>query len=181
MTRNTKTKRKSLPSSPPKPSSPVSESLASSSPPKARSLNSIRGSSKKCPVCKAVLVNRNGSLARHIARHAKLAKIEAMNFEINLPRLDTPDFDVKLAQKMWQSVPARRRATGGVFLDGPLAGEGFFEGMPSCFLPNGRVKPKWAWIKKDLDARVGRGPLRALENANANAGSVLDSYDYMEI
>ncbi|KAG5744344.1 hypothetical protein H9Q69_005908 [Fusarium xylarioides] len=181
MTRNTKPKRKSLPSSPPKPSSPVSESLASSSPPKARSVNSVRRSFKNCPVCNAMLVNRNGSLARHVERHAKLAKIEAMNFEINLPRLETPDFDVKLAQKMWQSVPARRRATGGVFLDGPLAGEGFFEGMPNVFLPNGRVKPKWAWIKKDLDARVGRGPLRALKNANANAGSVLDSDEYMEI
>ncbi|KAF5710708.1 hypothetical protein FMUND_9352 [Fusarium mundagurra] len=181
MTRNTKLKRKPLPSSPPKPSSPVSEPLTSSSPPKARSANSTCRSFKGCPVCKATLVNRNGSLARHVERHAKLSKIEALNFEINLPRLDTPDFDVKLAQKMWQSVPARRRAAGGVFLDGPLAGEGFFEGMPNVFLPNGRVKPKWAWIKKDLDARVGRGPLRALKSANANTGSVLDSDDYMGI
>ncbi|KAF5964439.1 hypothetical protein FCOIX_13420 [Fusarium coicis] len=182
MARNTRLKRKSLPSSPPKSSSPISESLAYSSHTEARSIKSIRGSSKKnCPVCKAILVNRNGSLARHVERHAKLDKIEAMNFETNLPRLDTPDFDVKLAQKMWQSVPARRRATGGVFLDGPLAGEGFLEGMPICFLPNGRVKPKWAWIKKDLDARVGRGPLRALKNANANAGSAIESGDYAEI
>ncbi|KAF4422105.1 hypothetical protein FACUT_10812 [Fusarium acutatum] len=181
MTRNIKIKRKSLPSSPPKPSSLISESLPSSSPPKAQSINSTRLSSKNCPICKAMLVNRNGSLARHVKRHAKLAKIEAMNIEINLPRMEVPDFDVSLAQKMWQSVPARRRATGGVFLDGPLAGEGFFEGMPSVFLPNGRVKPKWAWIKKDLDARVGRGPLRVLKNANANAGSVLDSEYYMGI
>ncbi|KAF5986045.1 hypothetical protein FBULB1_2609 [Fusarium bulbicola] len=181
MPRNTKPKRKSLPSSPPKPSSPVSQFFPSSSPPKARSTNSIRLSYKNCPVCKAMLVNRNGSLARHVERHAKLAKIEAMNIEINLPRLDVPDFDVELAQKMWQSVPARRRATGGVFLDGPLAGQGFFEGMPSAFLPNGRVKPKWAWIKKDLEARVGRGPLSALKNANANAGSVLDNEEYMEM
>jgi hypothetical protein len=100
-----------------------------------------------------------------------------MNIEIDLPRMDAPDFDVELAQKMWQSVPARRRATGGVFLDGPLAGKGFFEGMPSVFLPNGRVKPKWAWIKKDLDSRVGRGPSRALKNVNANAGYE----DYMGI
>ncbi|KAF5634245.1 hypothetical protein F52700_5967 [Fusarium sp. NRRL 52700] len=181
MTRNTRLKRKSLPSSPPKLSSPVSEPLASFSPPKARSANSVRGSSKNCPVCKAILVNRNGSLARHIERHAKLAKIETMNVDMNLPPMDTPDFDVELAQKMWQSVPARRRAAGGVFLDGPLAGEGFFDGMPNVFLPNGRVKPKWTWIKKDLEARVGRGPLRALKNANANAGSVLDNEDYIGI
>lgn len=95
--------------------------------------------------------------------------------------METPNFDVELAQNMWQSVPARRRATGGVFLDGPLAGKGFFEGMPNVFLPNGRVKPKLAWIKKDLESRVGRGPLRALKNANANAGSPLDSEDYMGI
>ncbi|KAK2690581.1 hypothetical protein QWA68_010182, partial [Fusarium oxysporum] len=170
ISRNIKLKRKPLPSSPLKPSSPVSDSLPSSSPPKVQPVNSIRRSSEDCPICKAMLVNRNGSLARHIKRHAKLAKIEAMNIEIDLPRMDAPDFDVELAQKMWQSVPARRRATGGVFLDGPLAGKGFFEGMPSVFLPNGRVKPKWAWIKKDLDSRVGRGPLRALKNANANAG-----------
>ncbi|KAF5651305.1 hypothetical protein F25303_4134 [Fusarium sp. NRRL 25303] len=199
MTRNTKLRRKPLPSSPPKPSSPVSESLPSSSPPKARSVNAIRSSSKNCPVCKAILVNRNGSLARHVERHAKLAKIEvrtlllsspllpvltfhqAMNIDLNLPPMEAPDFDVKLAQNMWQSVPARRRATGGVFLDGPLAGKGFFEGMPNVFLPNGRVKPKLAWIKKDLESRVGRGPLRALKNANANAGSLLDSEDYMGI
>ncbi|KAI1027640.1 hypothetical protein LB504_011771 [Fusarium proliferatum] len=181
MTRNTKLKRKPLPSSPPKPSSPVSESLPSSSPPKTRSANAIRSSSKNCPVCKAILVNRNGSLARHVERHAKLAKIEAMNIDLNLPPMEAPDFDVKLAQNMWQSVPARRRATGGVFLDGPLAGKGFFEGMPNVFLPNGRVKPKLAWIKKDLESRVGRGPLRALKNANANAGSLLDSEDYMGI
>ncbi|KAG7412851.1 hypothetical protein Forpe1208_v008504 [Fusarium oxysporum f. sp. rapae] len=181
MSRNIKLKCKPLPSSPLKPSSLVSESLPSSSPPKVQPVNSIRRSSKNCPICKAMLVNRNGSLARHIERHAKLAKIEAMNIEIDLPRMDAPDFDVELAQKMWQSVPARRRATGGVFLDGPLAGEGFFEGIPSVFLPNGRVKPKWAWIKKDLDSRVGRGPLRALTNANANAGSLLDNEDYMGI
>ncbi|KAH7230464.1 uncharacterized protein BKA55DRAFT_525647 [Fusarium redolens] len=174
MSRTIKLNRKPLPS-------PVSESLTSSSPPKIQPCNPIHRSSKSCPICKATLVNHNGSLARHIKRHAKLAKIEAVNIEIDLPRMDAPDFDVTLAQKMWQSVPARRRATGGVFLDGPLAGEGFTEGMPAVFLPNGRVKPKWAWIKKDLDARVGRGPLRALKNANANAGSLLDNEDYIRI
>ncbi|KAF4955394.1 hypothetical protein FGADI_4573 [Fusarium gaditjirri] len=177
MSRNLKAKRKPLPSSPLRPSSPVSQSVPSSSPPKIQSINPIRRSSKNCPICETTLINRNGSLARHIKRHAKLAKIEAMNAEIDLPRMDVPDFDVKLAQKMWQSVPARRRATGGVFTDGPLAGKGFSEGMPGVFLPNGRVKPKWAWIKKDLDSRVGRGPLRALKNTNAGAGSLIGNDD----
>ncbi|KAJ9420146.1 hypothetical protein QL093DRAFT_2100007 [Fusarium oxysporum] len=100
MYRTIKLKRKPLPSSPLKPSSPVSDPLPSSSPPKVQPVNSIRCSSGGCPICKAMLVNRNGSLARHIKRHAKLAKIEAMNIEIELPRMDAPDFDVELAQKM---------------------------------------------------------------------------------
>ncbi|KAF9768755.1 hypothetical protein IL306_013903 [Fusarium sp. DS 682] len=175
MPRIIKLKRKSLPPSSSLRTSPISESQASSSPPKSQSPNSKTRYSKICPVCKGTLVNRNGSSARHIKRHAKLAKIGALNTKNEPLPTETSDFDVTLAQKMWQSLPATRRATGGVFLDGPLVGEGFIEGMPDVFFPNGRVKPKWAWIKKDLDSRVGRGPLSALKNANANAGFVADN------
>ncbi|KAF4331924.1 hypothetical protein FBEOM_14291 [Fusarium beomiforme] len=167
-----KLNRKCFPDSPLRTSPPVPESLVSSSPPKIQYAGSNTRSSKTCPECKATLVNRNGSLARRIKRHAKLARIQALNIQIEPLRTEIPHFDVTLAQKMWQSVPAKRRASGGVFLHGPLAGEGFIEGMPGVSSPNGRVKPKWTWIKRDLDSRVGRGPLRALKNTNFNAGLV---------
>lgn len=85
MSRNIKLKRKPLPSSPLKPSSPVSDPLPSSSPPKVQPVDSIRRSSEDCPICKAMLVNRNGSLARHIKRHAKLAKIEVQTLFLSSP------------------------------------------------------------------------------------------------
>ncbi|KAF4446700.1 hypothetical protein F53441_9633 [Fusarium austroafricanum] len=167
-----KLKREHLPPNPRLSSSPVPASLPFSPPTKQQFVTSSPRTSRfadKCPVCKATIVNRNGGLHRHIKRHAKLAKIEAMNIEIEPMRGHTVEFDIARARDIWLSVPAKLRSTGGVFLDGPLAGKGVIEGMPEVFLPNGRVKTKWMWIKKDLETRIGRGPLKTLKNTNATA------------
>ncbi|KAF5019843.1 hypothetical protein F66182_8122 [Fusarium sp. NRRL 66182] len=69
---------------------------------------------------------------------------------------------------MLLSTPACRRATGGLFHAGPLAGRGLFAGMPRVFLPNGRTRNRFLWIKNHLDARA---PLGDLNNTNAAVGT----------
>ncbi|KAF4966585.1 hypothetical protein FSARC_5749 [Fusarium sarcochroum] len=179
MSRIVKLKRKPLPSSPTRNSLPTSSSKPSPSKlnsPKAEQRFSQFG--RTCPVCKTNIINRNGSFKRHVERHAKLAKLQAANINVQPVRAQDPEFDVALARDMWMSTPAKHRAAGGVFLDGPLAGKGDFEGMPDVFLPNGRVKNRCIWIKKDLEAgRIGRSPLKALKNTNATAGSFDEGVD----
>lgn len=85
-------------------------------------------------------------------------------------RANTDDFDVALAQNMFLSTPAKNRAVGGTFTAGPLAGKGVFEGIPQVFFSNGRVKDKFMWIKKNLEPRIGRVPLKDLKDTNAGAG-----------
>lgn len=85
-------------------------------------------------------------------------------------RANIDDFDVALAQNMFLSTPAKNRAVGGAFTAGPLAGKGVFEGIPQVFFSNGRVKDKFMWIKKNLEPRIGRAPLKDLKDTNAGAG-----------
>ncbi|KAL6917376.1 hypothetical protein ACHAPO_005837 [Fusarium lateritium] len=168
-------KRKSQPSSPIQPSaaSSVSAPSAPSSPESARKhpeikLRLYRGS-KECPICKATIVDRNGSMERHVERHAKLAEIEAMNDAIEPKRNDMSESDIAIAVKLWQSLPAKFRATGGVFQDGPLANKGEVSGMPKVFMTNGRLKKKYMWIRKNQEGRVGRRPLKTLKSGNSGA------------
>ncbi|UZP38099.1 hypothetical protein NXS19_005915 [Fusarium pseudograminearum] len=167
-------KRKSQPSAPIAPSSSPSSS-APSSPESARKsprikLRLYRGS-KECPICKATIVNRNGGLERHVERHAKLAEIEAMNVPLEPNRHGMSEDDIARAVDLWKSLPAKIRATGGVFHDGPLANKGEISGMPEVFMATGRLKKKYMWIRKDQDGRVGRRPLKALKSGNSGAPS----------
>ncbi|KAM0548462.1 hypothetical protein ACHAPJ_009948 [Fusarium lateritium] len=179
MSRIVTLKRKALPSS------PTHEQSSTSSPKSSPSKNysskteqRLSQFGKKCPVCKANIINRNGSFKRHVERHAKLAALQAANIGVQPVRAQDPEFDVALARDMWMSTPAKHRAAGGVFHDGPLAGKGTYDGMPEVFVPNGRVKNKCIWIKKDLEAgRIGRSPLKALKNTNAAAGSLDEGVD----
>jgi hypothetical protein len=132
------------------------------------------------------MLNRNNALKRHIERHAKLAEIkvpllylthllfltglQAANIMSEPTRPNIEDFDLALARNMWLSQPAKNRAAGGAFTTGPLAGKGVFEGIPLVFFSNGRVKNKFMWIKKGLETRIGRVPLKDLKDTNAGAG-----------
>jgi hypothetical protein len=132
------------------------------------------------------MLNRNNALKRHIERHAKLAEIkvpllylthllfltglQAANIMSEPTRPNIEDFDLALARNMWLSQPAKNRAAGGAFTTGPLAGKGVFEGIPLVFFSNGRVKNKFMWIKKGLETRIGRAPLKDLKDTNAGAG-----------
>ncbi|RFN49924.1 hypothetical protein FIE12Z_5823 [Fusarium flagelliforme] len=160
---------------PPIPSSPASSTTASSPShtPVTRSTTKsqvrlYRGS-KECPICKAIIVNRNNALKRHIERHAILAELETTNFDLEPDRNGLSDADTARARKMWQSIPASIRNSGGIFQDGPLAGKGEVAGMPEVFMVNGRLKKKFMWIRKDLGGRIGRRPLKALKDANSGA------------
>ncbi|GKU07001.1 hypothetical protein FLAG1_09991 [Fusarium langsethiae] len=113
-------------------------------------------------------------MERHVERHAKLAEIEAMNVAVEPNRNGMSESDIALAVRLWQSLPAKRRATGGVFQDGPLAGKGEIGGMPEVFMANGRLKKKYMWIRKDQEGRVGRRPLKALKSSNSGACSQKD-------
>ncbi|RBR04603.1 uncharacterized protein FIESC28_11530 [Fusarium coffeatum] len=161
--------------SPSIPSSPASSSTASSPShtPITRSATKTqvrlyRGS-KECPICKAIIVNRNNALKRHIDRHATLAELETTNFDLEPDRNGLSDADTARARKMWQSIPASIRNSGGIFQDGPLAGKGEVAGMPEVFMVNGRLKKKFMWIRKDLGGRIGRRPLKALKDGNSGA------------
>ncbi|KAM0340732.1 hypothetical protein ACHAPU_010323 [Fusarium lateritium] len=177
-------RRRPLPSSPVRKPSSESEPSSSSSlnDESAKLLKRVTRFSKKCPKCNATMVNRNGALKRHIERHAKLAEVKAANINVEPARVNIPNFDLALARKMWLSTPAKLRATGGVFTAGPLAGKGVIEGMPEVFLSNGRIRTKCMWIKKALETRIGRAPLKDLGDTNAGAGSlgVEDDDDVME-
>ncbi|KAJ4128041.1 hypothetical protein NW768_008325 [Fusarium equiseti] len=167
--------KRKLRSSSPTPSSPASSATASSlsRPPNTRSAikNQVRlySGSKECPICKAIIVNRNNALKRHVERHATLAELETTNFNLEPDRNGLSDADTALARKMWQSIPARIRNSGGIFQDGPLAGKGEVAGMPEVFMVNGRLKKKFMWIRKDLGGRIGRRPLKALKDGNSGA------------
>ncbi|KAF4993255.1 hypothetical protein FGRMN_6619 [Fusarium graminum] len=172
----------------PLPSSPVRASPSGSSSPSSSSVINIKSAkllkqasrfSKKCPKCKATMVNRNGALKRHIERHAKLAEVKAANIKVEPFRVNIPNLNLVLARKIWLSTPAKNRATGGIFAAGPLAGKGVVEGMPEVFLPSGRIRSKCIWIQKAIEARIGRAPLKNLEDTNAGAGSLVDD-DTME-
>ncbi|KAF4462223.1 hypothetical protein FALBO_10964 [Fusarium albosuccineum] len=130
---------------------------------------------KKCPICSARIVDRRGALQRHIDRHAKLKEIQAANNEIDPSRLKDPGFDVALARDMYMSTPAKHRFSGGVFITGPLAGKGTFEGMPQVFLQNGRVKKPLFWIKKGLEPK--RQPLGVRLHTNVPATPADESTD----
>ncbi|KAG8671955.1 hypothetical protein FPOAC2_05319 [Fusarium poae] len=167
-------KRKSQPSSPvqlPTSSSPTVS--APSSPESVKKhpqikLRLYRGS-KECPVCKATIVNRKGAMERHVERHAKLAEIEAINDAVEPNRNGMSESEIADAVDLWQSLPAKLRATGGVFEDGPLANKGEVDGMPKVFMTNGRLKKKYLWIRKNQEGRVGRRPLKALKSGNSGA------------
>ncbi|CEI61313.1 hypothetical protein FVEN_g5967 [Fusarium venenatum] len=165
-------KRKSQPSSPIQSSASLSVS-APSSPESARKYSQIKlrlyRGAKECPICKATIVDRNGSMERHVERHVKLAEIEALNDAIEPKRSDMSESDIAIAVKLWQSLPANLRATGGVFRDGPLANKGEVSGMPTVFMTNGRLKKKYMWIRKNQEGRVGRRPLKNLKSGNSNA------------
>ncbi|KAF5660155.1 hypothetical protein FHETE_9128 [Fusarium heterosporum] len=185
MSRIVTLRRTPLPSSPIRKTSSESTSPSSSSIINNKSvklLKQISRFSKKCPKCKATIVNRNGALKRHIERHAKLAEVKAANIKIEPFRVNIPNLSLVLARKIWLSTPAKNRATGGIFVDGPLAGKGVVEGMPDVFLPSGRIRSKCIWIQKALEARIGRAPLKNLEDTNAGAGSlgVEDDDDVIE-
>ncbi|KAH6956339.1 hypothetical protein DER45DRAFT_595111 [Fusarium avenaceum] len=166
-------KRKPLPSSPPRRSTRGSASRPlspSSDEDFNKPMQKISRFTKKCPICNRTLLYRNNALERHIERHAKLAEVKAENTMAEPTRANTDDFDVTLAQNMFLSTPAKNRAVGGAFTAGPLAGKGVFEGIPQVFFSNGRVKDKFMWIKKNLEPRIGRAPLKDLKDTNAGAG-----------
>lgn len=186
-------KRKSQSSSP-IPSSPTTSASSTSSPKSASKSPRVKlrlyRSSNKCPVCKATIVDRNNALKRHIERHAKLAEIQvntprqsiryltltyfkAMNIPLEPDRNGMSDAEMAHVRDMWQSVPAKLRATGGVFKHGPLAGKGEFSGMPEVFMTNGRLKKKYLWIRKDIEGRVGRRPLKDLKDGNSGGLSAV--------
>ncbi|WZH48610.1 uncharacterized protein QYS62_009790 [Fusarium acuminatum] len=166
-------KRKPLPSSPLRRSARASASRTlspSSDGGFDKPVPRISGFLKNCPICNAAMLNRNNALKRHIERHAKLAEIKAANIMSEPTRPNIEDFDLALARNMWLSQPAKNRAAGGAFTTGPLAGKGVFEGIPLVFFSNGRVKNKFMWIKKGLETRIGRAPLKDLKDTNAGAG-----------
>ncbi|RGP77774.1 hypothetical protein FLONG3_4068 [Fusarium longipes] len=162
-------KRKSQPSSPISPS-PSSSTSSTESPKKSPRIKlRLYCGSKECPICHATIVNRNNALERHIERHDKLAEVEAMNTAMEPDRKGMSDADLAFARDLWLSIPAKLRATGGVFEDGPLADKGEVSGMPEAFMPNGRLKKKYLWIRNNMEGRKGRRPLGDLKNGNSGA------------
>jgi hypothetical protein len=94
-----------------------------------------------------------------------------MNVPMEPNRNGMSESDIARARDLWRSIPAKLRATGGVFEDGPLADKGEVSGMPEVFMLNGRLKKKYQWIRKDMEGRIGRRPLKALKNGNSGARS----------